>query len=118
MEKKILDICLDIIPNKNLNVDDDLFTVGLADSLMILTISSKLFAENIRIPTQYFYQYPTIEKLVANKNLILKEMLNNDEIPALKYQTDVTRFDFEQLHFPYHHKRRFQRNHSRGIPIL
>lgn len=101
LEKKILDICLDIIPNKALHVDDDLFTVGLADSLMILTISSRLFAEDIKIPTQYFYQYPTIEKLVANRNQIFKEILSHTDVPNLKYTTDVTRFDFSTLQFPY-----------------
>ena len=63
LEKDILEICKDVLKNNNLGINNDLFIDGNADSLSILTISSRLFAKNIKIRTQDFYKFPTVEQI-------------------------------------------------------
>lgn len=63
LEAKILKICQEVLHNSNIGVEDDLFIDRGADSLNILSISSKLFSEDINIATQYFYQYPSVRQL-------------------------------------------------------
>lgn len=63
LENTILDICKEVLEIDNLGVTDDLFTIGNADSLGILTINSKLFTKGLSLNTQDFYKYPTVEKI-------------------------------------------------------
>lgn len=63
LENDILNICREVLVNKSLGVHDDLFTVGNADSLSILTINSRLFAIGIKVRTQDFYKFSTVERL-------------------------------------------------------
>ena len=63
LEAKFLKICQEVLHNNNFGVEDDFFIDGTADSLNILSISSKLFSENITIDTQYFYKYPSVRQL-------------------------------------------------------
>ena len=71
MERLILDICRYVLEIDDLSVTDDLFTVGNADSLSILTINSKLFTKGIKFNTQDFYKCSTVRNLVKllNENL-------------------------------------------------
>ena len=73
MEEEILQVCKEVLNNSELGVTDDIFKMGMADSLSILTISSKLFAKNIKIDTQDFYKYTTVREL-ANRNVVQKIM--------------------------------------------
>ena len=63
LELDILTVCQEVLENNNLGIYDDLFTVGNADSLSILTINSRLFAKGIKLNTQDFYKYSTVELL-------------------------------------------------------
>lgn len=63
LEATILDVCKKVLQNKTLDIDDDLFAVGEADSLDILTINSRLFTRGIVLNTQDFYKYSTIREL-------------------------------------------------------
>lgn len=75
LEAKFLKICQEVIHNDNFGVEDDFFIDGTADSLNILSISSKLFSQNVNVDTQYFYKYPSIRQLC--EFLSSKEYLNN-----------------------------------------
>ena len=75
LEAKFLKICQEVLHNDNFGVEDDFFIDGTADSLNILSISSKLFSQNINVDTQYFYKYPSIRQLC--EFLSSKEYLNN-----------------------------------------
>ncbi len=63
LEYKILEVCQKVLKNSDLGVEDDLFIDAGADSLNILTISSKLFSANINIGIQSFYKYPSVRQL-------------------------------------------------------
>ena len=63
LEKMILEVCQEILKKEKLGTDDDLFMIGEADSLSILSISSKLFGKNLKLNTQDFYKYPTVQSL-------------------------------------------------------
>ncbi len=70
LELTILNICRGVLENDKLGVEDDLYTIGGADSLGILTINSRLFAKGFKLSTQDFYSYPTVRSLA---NYISKE---------------------------------------------
>lgn len=63
LENDILTICQSVLENENLGICDDLFTIGGADSLAILSINSRLFAKGITLRTQDFYRYSNVEEL-------------------------------------------------------
>lgn len=63
LENEILTVCQSVLENDDLGVCDDFFTVGGADSLDILSINSRLFANGIKLGTQDFYQYSNVELL-------------------------------------------------------
>lgn len=63
LENDILTICKEVLENQDIGISDDLFTVGNADSLSILTINSRMFAKGLNANTQDFYKYPTVEEL-------------------------------------------------------
>ena len=63
LENDILEICQNVLENNNLGVCDDLFTIGGADSLAILSINSRLFAKGIKLGTQDFYKYTNVQQL-------------------------------------------------------
>lgn len=101
LEKEILEVCQQVLKNEQLGTTDDLFKLGMADSLSILTISSQLFAKNIKIETQDFYQNTTVKelaKLVNNKNVVHKSNIN---IVNPKYKTVAKEFSRNQYGFKY-----------------
>ncbi len=99
IEKTMLDVCMQVLNVSSLHVDDNLFTVGLADSLNILTITSKLFAQNINIPAQNFYEFLTIEKIANNYSK--NTLQNSSNIVTLKYKTDTNIQDHTNAEFGY-----------------
>ena len=73
LEKNMLSIFKEILNNSKLEVSDNIFDIGGADSLDILSINSRLFTKGITLNTQDFYKYPTIRELASyyinnNKN--------------------------------------------------
>lgn len=78
LENDILTICKNVLENNNLGVCDDLFTVGGADSLAILSINSRLFAKGIKLGTQDFYKY-------SNVQLLAKYVSNTEKSSYSKY---------------------------------
>ena len=65
LEANILSICKEILNNPNLEVTDNIFDIGGADSLDILSINSRLYLKNIILNTQDFYKYPSVRELTA-----------------------------------------------------
>lgn len=63
LETEMLSIFKEILKNSQLEVADNIFDIGGADSLDILSINSRLFTKNIVLSTQDFYKYPTIREL-------------------------------------------------------
>lgn len=63
LEKEILETCKSVLHIEKFGTSDDFFIDGHADSLSILSISSKLFTKNIKIKTQDFYDFSSVEKL-------------------------------------------------------
>lgn len=78
LENEILTICQNVLENGNLGVCDDIFTVGGADSLSILSINSRLFAKGIKLGTQDFYKY-------SNVQLLAKYISNTEKSSYSKY---------------------------------
>ena len=101
LENDILEICKEILSIDDFYVDSDFFKDGFADSLTILTISSRLFTKGLKIPTQYFYNYSTIETLVDNLDPIFEDNLNEATLPILKYQTNPNNYNYDNLKFNY-----------------
>lgn len=100
LEKNILSVCQEVLENNKIGVLDDLFTIANADSLSILTISSKLFNMNIKIGIQDFYKYPTVRELanqIINKNNSLKCVDKNIVKPyiTLPPNSDLININFE-----------------------
>lgn len=102
IEKKILKSCREVLGKKDFGVEDNLFIDGSADSLNILSISSKLFAENINIGTQHFYKYPSVREL--SNYLLSKEYCkdNSKKEIILPYKTELpNNISKEMLCFSY-----------------
>ena len=101
LEKEILEVCQSVLKSEEIGVTDDLFKIGMADSLSILTISSKLFTKNIKIETQDFYKYTTVRELanlIENKKVVQK---NHIDIVKPKYQTYESQFTTSGKEFKY-----------------
>ena len=101
LEKTILHVCREVLENKKIGVLDDLFTVANADSLSILTISSKLFNMNIQIGIQDFYKFSTVRELAlhAEQNKINDKTTKTDIIKPSS--TAASNYDFDNLCFTY-----------------
>lgn len=103
LEERILKIFQDVLNNKELSVNDDFFNIGLADSLSILTISSRLFQLNIKLDTQDFYKYPTVREL-ANFIIGMEEGKNKrdaESFVTMKYRTNPEDIKYDKLEFTY-----------------
>lgn len=102
LENDILIICREVLENSTLGIYDDFFTDGNADSLNILTINSRLFANGIKVNTQDFYQNPTVESLAKyiSKNKE-KVYTNNNFIQNPKTTVFPEGLDANQLKFEY-----------------
>lgn len=103
LENKVLEIFQESLNNKELSVNDDFFNIGLADSLSILTISSRLFNVNIKVDTQDFYKYPTVREL---SNFIADMRAGNinkvcENFVTMKYKTLSEDIDNTKLEFIY-----------------
>lgn len=105
LEKDILDICRDVLQDNNLGTHDNLFTAGNADSLSILAISSRLFAQDIKVRTQDFYKFSTVEqianyvsikddKLFASHKYIVKPKITSK--PENIYKADLN-FEYKNV---------------------
>lgn len=75
LERDILSVCQEVLQTQDLGIYEDFFIDGNADSLSILTINSRLFSKGIKIQTQDFYKYSTVESLAKyistnNKTLV------------------------------------------------
>lgn len=79
LENDILTICREVLDHKDIGINDDLFTVGNADSLSVLTINSRLFAKGLNAHTQDFYKYPTVEKLAKYLSEKTDKLSNNNQ---------------------------------------
>lgn len=102
LENIILSICRKVLNNNNLGIFDDFFVDGNADSLSILTISSRLFADGFTVNTQDFYKYSSVEtlaKYISNKNPQNIRYIKRIVKPKLTlYPKNVTKND---LYFQY-----------------
>lgn len=102
LENDILNICREVLVNKSLGIHDDLFTVGNADSLSVLTINSRLFAIGIKVRTQDFYKFSTVERLAHYISIKDDKLYANH-----KYMVKPKRTEFDDsisctdLKFPY-----------------
>ena len=101
-ENKILMICRQVLNNNDLTISDDLFNIGGADSLDILTINSRLFAQDIKFNTQDFYKYPTVQELadILTENDI-EFYDNNQEIIKPQKTVFPKNISAENLNFKY-----------------
>ncbi len=79
LEVTMLTIFKEILKNPELEVTDNIFDIGRADSLDILSINSRLFIKNIILNTQDFYKYPTIRELSYYYENQIKTKTNNLE---------------------------------------
>lgn len=79
LEVTMLTIFKEILKNSELEVTDNIFDIGGADSLDILSINSRLFIKNIILNTQDFYKYPTIRELSYYCENQIKTKTNNLE---------------------------------------
>lgn len=101
IEEEMLKICKEVLNTKDLFVDDNLFDVGMADSLNILTITSKLFAKGFSVPAQMFYKYSTIEKIVESLKVEQeKEEIEFEKVKPL-HITNFNNFNYDNLSFNY-----------------
>ena len=102
IEKKILNVCKEVLNKTDFGVEDDLFIDGSADSLNILSISSKLFAENINLDTQHFYKYPSVREL-ANYLSTREHCKNNYNKKIVSpYKTEMqNNLSKDMLNFSY-----------------
>ena len=69
----------------------------MADSLSILTITSKLNSRGISIPTQSFYKYFTIEKIANSLDQIDSIVTEKEGIAKIKDKTDSNDYDFNEI---------------------
>ena len=104
LEKTILSVCQEILDNNKIGVLDDLFISANADSLSILTISSKLFNMNIKIGIQDFYKYPTVREIsnqIINKKNNVKKIDKNIVKPFVTMPPEsdniVLNFEYENV---------------------
>ena len=102
LEHDILSVCQDVLQNHELGIYEDFFTDGNADSLSILTINSRLFAKGIKIQTQDFYKYSTVEalaKYISTNNKTLVDNPSNMIKPKLTaFPENISQKD---LTFPF-----------------
>lgn len=101
LEKTILSVCQEVLENNKIGVLDDLFISANADSLSILTISSKLFNMNISIGIQDFYKYPTVRELAekfTNKN---SDSANTNKDIIKPFTTTPPSSDLTDINFEY-----------------
>lgn len=101
----ILSVCQEVLANQDLGIYDDFFTAGGADSLSILSISSKLFAKGINVKTQDFYKYSCVEALeqyITRKKNSTQDSHSNMVRPMLTaFSDDFSKKSFKSLSFPY-----------------
>lgn len=101
LEEKILNICKEVLENTNIGVLDDLFTTANADSLSILTISSKLFNIGIDVGIQDFYKYPTVREIASNIMNHDTTKINSDKNIVKPFITASPEFDLNDVHFNF-----------------
>lgn len=102
LERTILDVCKSVLNIEDLYIDDDLFAIGGADSLDILTINSRLFSKGLKINTQDFYKYPTVCELAKyiSSNLNNQYDIKKDIVIPTKTKFD-NKFKKSDLTFNY-----------------
>lgn len=101
LEEKILNICREVLENTNIGVLDDLFTTANADSLSILTISSKLFNIGIDVGIQDFYKYPTVREIASNIMNHDTTKINSEKNIVKPFITASPEFDLNDVHFNF-----------------
>lgn len=101
LEKTILEICREVLENPKLSVLDDLFTTSNADSLSILTISSKLFSMDIKIGIQDFYKASNVRDLAQLVIESKEDAFLREENVIKPYVTSAENIDFNNLKFKY-----------------
>ena len=101
LEKTILEVCREVLENNKLGVLDDLFTSANADSLSILTISSKLFSMDIKIGIQDFYKASTVRDLAKLVTESKEAETLKEENIIKPYTTSIENIDFSNLRFKY-----------------
>ena len=100
-EKEILKVTREVLNSDEIYVDDNIFDIGMADSLSILTITSKLYSRGISIPTQSFYKYFTIEKIANSLDQIDSIVTEKEGIAKIKDKTDSNDYEFNDLDFRF-----------------
>ena len=102
LEANILSTCREILNNPFLEISDNLFDVGGADSLDILSINSRLFTQNIILNTQDFYKYPSVRELAYYCESKKENESNNfEQIVQPKHTLLPTNIKEKDLHFSY-----------------
>ncbi len=102
IEKNMLSVFKELLNNSNLEVSDNIFDIGGADSLDILSINSRFFTKGIILNTQDFYKYPTVRELASyyiNQNNISND--SAEEIIKPKPTIFPTKVSVNDLHFSY-----------------
>ena len=102
LEKKMLTIFKDILNISKLEISDNIFDIGGADSLDILSVNSRFFTQGIILNTQDFYKYPSIQELASyyvNQN---EDNANTSE-EIIKPKQTIFPIDInaKDLHFSY-----------------
>ncbi|MBR0427807.1 MAG: amino acid adenylation domain-containing protein [Clostridia bacterium] len=102
LEKKMLNIFKDILNNSKLEVSDNFFDFGGADSLDILSVNSRFFTQGIILNTQDFYKYPSVREL-ASYYLNQKKDISDVEEEIIKPRKTIFPVDInvKDLHFSY-----------------
>lgn len=102
LEKKMLNIFKDILNNSKLEVSDNFFDIGGADSLDILSANSRFFTQGIILNTQDFYKYPSVREL-ASYYLSQKEDISDVEEEIIKPIKTIfpNNINAKDLHFSY-----------------
>ena len=101
LEAQILSICQDVLNNRQIGITDDLFTIGNADSLSILTITSRLFNIGLNIDTQDFYKFPNIKDLVSSIATADNFMSKPQSKIVNPFPTYLQCFDIDKIHFSF-----------------
>lgn len=101
LEFSILEICKQILKNPNLTVTDDFFIDGEADSLSILSISSRLYKKGIYVKTQDFYTYSSVRKLAKRLENHKNQNVEEKETFIKPRLTFVPKIDKKSLKFEY-----------------
>ena len=104
LEKNILSIFKEILDSSNLEVTDNVFDIGGADSLDILSINSRLFTQGIKLNTQDFYKYPSVRELASfyiNQTTNTNTNTKVEEIITPKATIFPTAINTNDLHFSF-----------------